>query len=131
MDQREAAMFEAFVVTAKKKRYLELLATRRGRNKVRSLLDHFGDLDPEFSRTVPPAKQNPAAISKLLKNLGAPPLCYVMSSNSELDGRELALDVALAEIVGHGFGALISCIPGNLSYFEGESPRRYICHKNC
>ncbi len=36
------------------------------------------------------------------------------------------LGVALSETVGYGMGTVISCIPGQLGYFEGESRERYI-----
>ena len=52
----------------------------------------------------------------------------MMSSGEELDGRELDLAEALREVIGKGFGTLISCLPGRLAYFEGEAPtHRYIC----
>jgi hypothetical protein len=44
----EKALFEAFVVPAKRQRYSELLDTKRGREKIRFALDHFKDLDLRF-----------------------------------------------------------------------------------
>jgi hypothetical protein len=49
--------------------------------------------------------------------------CHVISTNRELDGRDVDLAVALAGIVGTGDGSLVSCIPGRLGYFEDESSR--------
>jgi len=36
---------------------------------------------------------------------------------------------ALKEIVGRGWGTVISCLPGQLGYFEGELKERYILQK--
>jgi hypothetical protein len=42
----------------------------------------------------------------------------------------MALAEALPMLVGRGQGTFISCIPGELAFFEGEEPgERYICHK--
>jgi hypothetical protein len=131
MYHREEALFEAFAVSIKRQRYVELLTTKRGRDKIRFALDHFSDLDSRFCKQVDPSEQTPSGVLRILKGLGAPSRCYVMSSGSELDGREMELADALTEVVGRGMGTFVCCIPGELAYFEGEEPkRRYICHRN-
>jgi hypothetical protein len=125
----EEALFRAFVVPAKIQRYADLLATKRGRTKVVSGLDHFSDLDPRFCRKITDSGDRGAILHRL-HELGAPSLCHVISSNAELDGRDMPLRDALALAVGSGFGTFISCVPGQLGYFEGEGPSdRYICHR--
>ena len=53
-----------------------------------------------------------------------------MSSDIELDGREMGLTQALADVIGRGQGTFISCVQGKLAYFETEEPNeRYICHR--
>jgi hypothetical protein len=131
LDNHEGELFEAFAIPAKKQRYVELLTTKRGRDKVRVSLDHFDDLNPIFCKLVPASEQTAAGILSILKGLGAPSKCHLMSSASRLDGREMDLSEALAKVVGGGTGTFVSCIPGKLAYFEGEDPkRRYICHRN-
>jgi hypothetical protein len=126
----EKALFQAFVLPSKRQRYSELLEMKRGRDKIRFSLDHFKHLDPRFCWKIQPAQQNCAEILRILKGLGAPLVCYVMSSDSDLDGREMGLSDALASVVGRGQGTFISCVPGELAYFEGEEPHeRYICHR--
>lgn len=126
----EVALFRAFALPAKRQRYVELIATNRGREKILSSLDHFKDLDPRVCRQLNASEQNAPEILRMLKSLGAPPMCYVMSSDRELDGRELDLQQALRKIVGRGQGAFVSCLPGELAYFEGEETRaRYLCHR--
>jgi hypothetical protein len=130
MEHREEALFEAFVVSNKRQRYLGLLATKRGRDKIRAALDHFDDLDPRFCKQVASSDQSLRGVLRILRGLGAPSQCYVMSSHSELDGREMDLAEALAEVIGRSSGTLISCVSGRLAYFEGEEPkRRFICHR--
>ncbi len=131
MAHPEKALFEAFVVSSKKQRSAELLTTKAGRDKIRCALDHFDDLDPRFCKKVAPSEQNAKGVLRILKRLGAPAVCYVMSSGSQLDRREMDLDDALTEIIGRGMGTFVSCVPGKLAYFEGEEPsRRYICHRD-
>lgn len=130
MEYREEALFEAFVVSNKRQRYLGLLTTKRGRDKIRAALDHFDDLDPRFCEQVASCDQSIGGVLRILRGLGAPSQCYVMSSNRELDGREVELADALAKVIGGGFGTFISCISAELAYFEGEEPkRRFICHR--
>ena len=69
----EQVLFAAFVIPTKRERYVELLATKRGREKVRSALDHFKDLDARFCRRVPGVDANAAAVLHELRKLGAPP----------------------------------------------------------
>jgi hypothetical protein len=62
-------------------------------------------------------------IEKQLVNMGAPKMCYVLSTDSNIDRQTLPLSRVLQSIVGGGnHGTLLSCVPGRLGYFEGESP---------
>jgi hypothetical protein len=125
----EKALFEAFTVPTKRRRYQELLDTKRGREKIRFALDHFKDLDPRFCYRIKPGEQNPPEVLRIVKSLGAPSSCYVMSSCNELDGREMDLLEALKDIIGRGQGTVVSCVPGKLAYFESEElNERYVCH---
>jgi hypothetical protein len=126
----EQAFFQAFVVPQKRERYAELLNTKRGREKIRRSLDHFGDLDLRFCQKPAPSEQHAGAIVKTLRSLGAPDACYVMSSWNNMDGRQMNLVEAVNEAVGCGMGCAISCIPGVLGYFESEEVgERYVCYR--
>ena len=125
----EKALFESFIAPNKKRRYIELVETERGRKKIRFGLDHFRDLDLRFCHRIESGEQSLPNILQVLKSLGAPSQCYVMSSGDELDGREMELSEALSGIIGSGVGAFVSCLPGKLAYFESEEmSERYICH---
>lgn len=113
----------AFVLPERRARLTELLQTHRGRKKVLASLYHFRALDPRFAVSIPTADHTPSAIRELLIARGAPTSCHVISTNGELDGRDVDLGVALAAIVGAGDGSLLSCIPGRLGYFEDETSR--------
>lgn len=72
---------------------------------------------------IPSNQRNPLALARILRAKGAGATCYVMSENSQLDGREVDLEAALKETVGAQMGTLISCLPGRLGYFEDEDGR--------
>jgi hypothetical protein len=111
-------------------RYVELLDTVHGREKIRLLHDHFADLDRRFCRPIKPSEQNPADTLRILKSLGAGRVAHVMSSAKDLDGREMPLDEALKTIMGKGNGTVLSCVTGALAYFESEERNEgYVCHR--
>ena len=123
--QHESAFVTAFVAPARRARYLTLLETRRGRAKLRACLAHDLDLDARFARRL--AHHTPAAILQLLRQEGAPELCHALSESNVLDGQDLQLGAALEQVVGQGCGTVLSCLPGQLAYYEAEDPgARYL-----
>lgn len=128
--EHEAALIRAFVRADRQPRLLGLLSSPKGRPKLRAALAHFRDLDPRFAHPVPPAQQQAAAIEALLRAKGAPELCYVVAEAPELDGRAMPLAEVLEAVVGRGLGALVSCLPGRLGYFESEERgARYVLER--
>ena len=127
MNLHEELFVKSFIIAAKRERYLSLLSSVKGRKKLLNDLDHLRDLDENKIIHISPAQQNPFDICGFLQAKGAGKNCYVISTNSALDTRELALSEALEEIVGYGFGSYVSTIAGKLGYYEGEEPGdRYI-----
>jgi hypothetical protein len=118
----ETELVSAFVLSAKRARLLGFIRGFRRRRKLLETLYHFRDLDPRFVVEIAPSDQHAEAIAGLLARRGAPSLCHVISTDRELDGRDLPLAEALRQIVGRRQGALVSCVPGRLGFFEGESP---------
>jgi hypothetical protein len=46
-----------------------------------------------------------------------------ISEDRKFDAREFELEYILAEIVGNGMGAILSCVPGKLAFVESEDSR--------
>jgi hypothetical protein len=119
----EETLINAFVRSAKRARFIELLGNPKRRRRCLDDLYHFKDLDPRYLISIPPGEQHAKNIAALLAARGAPSFCHVISTDAELDGRDLVLVDVLEQIVGFGEGTLISYIPGRLGYFEGEDHR--------
>ena len=56
---------------------------------------------------------------------------YLISADLDLDGKFMAVDEALENIVGYGLGTFLSIVPGELGYMEfGEQGERYLVVRN-
>lgn len=119
----EQALVRAFVVKKKQARLIELLDNRKRRRDATRTLDHFRDLDPRFIIRLPPDEQRSESIARALALRGAGDTCYIISADSDLDGKRMPLAVALDQVVGRGRGTFLSCVPGTLAYFEDEDGR--------
>ena len=129
----ETAVIRAFVQRDKQDRFLGFLANPKNRKKFTESLSHFRWFDQSFAASIPwKVDQNPKLtlwekhvsgmenIYRLLKSKGAGLTCWVMSEDSEIDGRELDLRAALEHVNGRQIGTILSCVPGKLAYFESE-----------
>ncbi|WP_194758345.1 hypothetical protein [Priestia megaterium] len=80
------------------------------------------------------ANFNKEDLENLLRKYGPIKQCYVISWNKDIDGKEMPLSTALEHTVGLGMPSIISCIPGELAYFESEqgygAPPRYVLKRN-
>jgi hypothetical protein len=120
--EHSSAIVRSFVTPERRERYLGLLSSPRGREKLRHALAHFRDLDPRCARELPKGVHTPAEIAALLRARGAPAECVLLAEDVALDGRRLPLGDALAAVIGRGMGTFISCVPGRLAFYEGEGP---------
>ena len=126
----EIALISAFIIRERRQRMIEMLQNPKRRIKLLQRLAHFGDLDSRFAHRIPSNQQSAISIGELLKQKGALETCHIISENTDIDGKDLPLLDVLLEIVGHGMGTLLSCIPGKLGYYEGESPgERYVLER--
>ena len=124
------ALVRAFIAPKRRDRYLGLLASVKGRAKLRRALAHCGDLDSRFAHELPSGTHTPEQISALLRERGAPAECVLLSEDEALDGRRMPLIEALGAIVGRGMGTFVSCVPGRLAFYEEEGPSvRYILER--
>jgi hypothetical protein len=131
MNLHEQAFVESFVQSAKCERVRVGLANPKKRRKFVAEFAHHGTyiLAPECLRSIKANQQHPDSIYAILRGLGAPDTCYLISEDRNFDGHEMELLAALEQIVGNGMGTVISCLPGRLGYFEGELRERYILQK--
>ena len=120
---QEIAFIDAFVLKDRRERLRSLVVNPRRRKRFVQELAHFKWLDQRCIRYLAPSAQNPEDIAKVLRQKGAPDICFLVSEDSVLDRKQLPLLTALEEVVGHGKGTFISCIPGKLAYFEDEDQR--------
>jgi len=118
----EATLISTFVNPTKRKHLIEILANPKRRHRATATLAQFHDFDPSAIVPLESAAQTPAAIESELRSRGAGELCHVISQNRAIDGKHLSLKLALEKVVGQGMGTLLSCVPGELAYYEGESP---------
>lgn len=113
-------------------RYRQQLAKGAGkaRDKFVDGLSHNLEVDNRFARKVRSSTDTEQWILDELRRHGAPEACYVISTNPDLDGRSMPLAEALGEVHAMQQGTLISCIPGQLAYYEGEDAHeRYVLHR--
>lgn len=47
-------------------------------------------------------------------------MCWVISEDSDVDGKELEVQDALEHAVGRDMGTILSCIAGRLAVYVGE-----------
>jgi hypothetical protein len=118
----EATLISTFVNPIKRKHLIEILANPKRRHRATATLAHFNDLDPSTVVRLEGTAHTPSAIESALRSRGAADTCHVISENRAIDGKHLPLKVALEKVVGQGMGTLLSCVPGELGYYEGEGP---------
>jgi hypothetical protein len=124
----ERTFIENFVVKNRQERYVNLVATNRGRIKLRKYIAHFKDLALENIQDI--RIESAGQLYSLLTSKGAPSQCYIISENSNYDGKFLELKNAIEELFGSGISYFLCAIPEKLNYYESEdSSDRFILIK--
>ncbi|MCH4826925.1 hypothetical protein [Planococcus halocryophilus] len=130
--EMEELVVKSFFEKQVQERVLYELFTPKKRNHALNRLCHQYTkmLKEKYMFEILSPNSSPKYIYELLKSNGAAKMCYSLSYSEKIDGKELPLQEALEHAVGFGFPSIISCIPGELAYFEAEqgfgSPPRYI-----
>jgi hypothetical protein len=120
VNEDELAFVRAFILPAKRERYLSLLPNPKHRPKVLSRLNHLLDLEWSFATSV---NDNSArSVAALLKSMGAKPTCHVIADACKFDGYDMPLENALNKSFLHQFGVILCCVRGRLAYYKPESP---------
>jgi len=131
-EETEELIVKSFFEKNVQERVLHELFTPKKRDHALNRLCHKYQrmLKGKYMIEIPPPNSDPDDIYKLLMKNGAEKMCYSLSYSEKVDGKELPLQEALEHAVGFGFPSIISCIPGELAYFEAEqaygSPPRFI-----
>jgi hypothetical protein len=122
---QEEATVRAFIVRARRERFLELLPNPKTRQKITDSLAHPHPawFDSRFVKAIPPSQSSASSISNLLRAKGAGPTCWAISEDKRFDAREIELESVLPEVVGYGMGTILCCIPGKLAFVESEDGR--------
>lgn len=119
--QYEEAIVNAFVERFYRERVLiELSSKKRNAALWRLFHEYKRILTRKYLFEIPRPGSDAEAMAELLQSNGAGGYCYVISMKPGIDGMEMPLLAACRELVGYGLPCIISCIPGELAYFEPE-----------
>ena len=135
MNEHEEKIVSAFVLKEKQDRYRFLLGSSdpRRRGECLNRLNHWGDLDERYviwQHIGSQAVKSNSEIAAVLRAKGCPKNVYVMGGSDATDGTVMPLAEALDAVQEAGWGAILSCIPGQLAYFyDEEGTRRAILER--
>lgn len=114
-----------FLRANRRERFVQgLEAGGASRETILRRLPHFADLDSRYAQSAPEGAgwDEAALVSARLRELGSPSTVYVVSDIKSVDGRFMELNQALQSVLSQDAGSLLSCIPGKLGLYEGETP---------
>jgi hypothetical protein len=120
MHSSEAAIIDAFIATHRRERWRLSLGSPQRRHKFLDCLNHCRDFDPRYAQSL----ASNTDVRALLQSHGAGERCYVVSAAAEIDSQELPLSDAIAAAAQHGWGTILSCLPGRLAYYYDERGER-------
>ena len=120
----EEELIKAFIIPAKRERYLGFISKLKTRRKFRRELAHFRGLDPRYAREV---HLNSAGLAALFEELRVPDVCWVVSEDPAIDGRLITVSDVLPEL-HRDMGTFLSFVPGKLAYFEDEDGHWILQH---
>jgi hypothetical protein len=126
----ELPFIDNFIEPSRRDRYRLKLGSPKHRKEFLSCLYHNLDFLPELSARFEPSEQTWQIVLGRLRSLGAPDMCYCISTKIETDRATLLLEQALQDMVGLHQGYILSCIPGKLAYYESEDRGgRYVLYR--
>lgn len=127
-EQHEEQLFRELIDSSQRKRLLTLRKLKN-RQKLLSYLPHSIRFDQRYTLAIPANQQSSKQILSLLLKQGSPQKVYVLSEDPKIDSQTLDIQDVMAHIVGSGFASIVSCIPGQLAYYEGEEANNRIILK--
>jgi hypothetical protein len=127
---REIQLVTAFVLPAKRERFVDFVSSLKRRPKFVRELSHFQDFDPACMLRLSEHTDTASELTRALKLLGAGDDCYIISAARELDGATKPLVDTIERVFSIAEGTIVCCVPGHLAYFEGEGRNnRFILHR--
>jgi predicted type IV restriction endonuclease len=115
----ESKVIENYILKSKRERYLNFIKNPKTRKKFTDELAHFSSQLENFEEIKTSERE---VINEKLKRIKSTQDCYVISENSEIDGKRMKIDNALTEAIGMGMGTLIVFGNADLVFYEGEGP---------
>lgn len=125
INELEQKLISKFIVKAKQKRYVTFLSNKKSRHKFTEELLHFSDFNWNKFREIPGSENERAAVATKV-NKYKTSTCYIISVDSEFDGKFVSVEAAVENVIGKE-GTIIIFDDAKVIYYEGESPScRYI-----
>jgi hypothetical protein len=120
----ETAFVNAFLLPGRRDRALAQLRSSRKRSQFLNRLPQVQSFfAPDSLQPLPEGVSTPDAVHDLLRALGAPVRCYVISQDHRLDAKEMQLHDALASVMQKECASVVSCLPGRLGFYEAAGER--------
>lgn len=94
--EHEKELIRAFVFPQRQRRHLELLSNPKRKKDVTCELAHLKYLDQQIAVPIPPSPSGHCGILGRLKSKGGGDICYVISEDDRLDGKEMQLEDAVS-----------------------------------
>lgn len=116
----ENRFVDAFVERSVRDRYLAMLKGHKRRQKILDRLNHNPGFD--FAKARRLSFLEVEGLFDLLASLHVYPTGYFMADGSDLDGRELRLELAVQELKRTSWGAVLICPPKPVAIYREESP---------
>lgn len=110
----EEMIVKSFFNKNKQQRVLfELFSPQKRRDALWRLNHNYSvTLRKEFMTPIPKSNLDRQEIQKLLIEQGAGDICYVISINEEIDGKEMDLKTAIDQVFSYGLSSIIYCKNG-------------------
>jgi hypothetical protein len=125
INEQEQKLIAKFVIKAKQDRYLAFLSKEKTRHKFTEELYHFRDFNWILFREITGSESERETVSAEVSKRKIS-TCYVITVNSEYDGKFVPVSEAIEDVIGTE-GTILIFGHADVIYYEGEAPnRRYI-----
>ena len=117
----EGRFIDAFVRKSKRPRYKKLLSKPQSRSKILDRLNHGADLDLDRAIELVGDQKSPGGLVRVLSKHKTDDRCWLMSDETELDGRLLPIRQAAELTAGAFFGTVMICPPRPIAVYRPEA----------